>query len=575
MTTNAGPAGGRRAIWCSIWASSQRVTTSRSMTIQDPIRFTHCRCGSARHADWPSCSPIPTVPEEPKGAEPAALVEQAADAVRRVAAAGLLPPGGRVAEYGSPHGGSWLGLLAARGLRPVDGTARSGCDPRLLRHDACGRPGGRASPSARRGWRQAGCCCCSIHSLDTIVRHGQWNALRHGHYAYYSTTALVAMLAAVGFSPRTSWSSASTAAPCCSPPAATRTIWAADGTRRHRPALLAAEARTGVTDPAVVSGLQREVTARAGALHDWLAASADSREDRARLRRCLAGGRAAAPAGVDSDLLPAVADASPAKPACGCRDGDSRHQSGRADRRRAGRGAGLRLRTMTEVREAYPEVEARAANGWTPTAARCSVRSLEQHPQPSQAAPSGGTDAADREPEFVRDLRVRSRRVGHQHLHEALPAQGSCVMASRTLPHAPRRAAPRRFPARAWRTVERVILVGKHQPLADARIRRHSFRAVAASQDPTRSACSIRSICSISRIQVVWNTSAASLSTSLKSLVIDQISRPYFSTRPSHAHGSPLRPSAPASSHRGPRHPNVDTGLSKAGPPRPALISPR
>ena len=61
----------------------------------------------------------PTVPEEPKGAEPAALVEQAADAVRRVAAAGLLPADGRVSEYGSPHGGSWLGLLAARGLRPV------------------------------------------------------------------------------------------------------------------------------------------------------------------------------------------------------------------------------------------------------------------------------------------------------------------------------------------------------------------------------------------------------------------------------------------------------------------------
>src|SRR5499427_4654359 len=54
----------------------------------------------------------PTVPEEPRGTEPAALVAQAADA-------GLLPDGGRVAEYGSPHGGSWLGLLAERGLRPV------------------------------------------------------------------------------------------------------------------------------------------------------------------------------------------------------------------------------------------------------------------------------------------------------------------------------------------------------------------------------------------------------------------------------------------------------------------------
>src|SRR5260370_29739350 len=60
----------------------------------------------------------PTVPEEPKGAEPAALVAQAADAVARVAAAGLLPQGARVAEYGSPHGGSWLGMLVERGLEP-------------------------------------------------------------------------------------------------------------------------------------------------------------------------------------------------------------------------------------------------------------------------------------------------------------------------------------------------------------------------------------------------------------------------------------------------------------------------
>src|ERR1700733_982011 len=67
----------------------------------------------------------PTVPEEPKGTEPAALVSQAADAVARVAAAGLLPAGARVAEYGSPHGGTWLGLLAGRGLRPLDGAGRA------------------------------------------------------------------------------------------------------------------------------------------------------------------------------------------------------------------------------------------------------------------------------------------------------------------------------------------------------------------------------------------------------------------------------------------------------------------
>src|SRR5271156_366113 len=58
----------------------------------------------------------PTVPEEPRGAEPAALVAQAADAMERVAAAGLLPERGVAAEFGSPPGGSWLDGLTRRGL---------------------------------------------------------------------------------------------------------------------------------------------------------------------------------------------------------------------------------------------------------------------------------------------------------------------------------------------------------------------------------------------------------------------------------------------------------------------------
>src|SRR3974390_2708008 len=75
-----------------------------------PLQMWLCAsCGLAQLVD------DPTMPEEPKGTEPAALVAQAADAVELVATAGLLPDGGRVAEYGSPHGGSWLGLLAQRG----------------------------------------------------------------------------------------------------------------------------------------------------------------------------------------------------------------------------------------------------------------------------------------------------------------------------------------------------------------------------------------------------------------------------------------------------------------------------
>src|SRR5271170_5485 len=67
----------------------------------------------------------PTVPEEPRGTEPAALAAQAADAVQRVAAASLLPARGAVLEYGSPHGGSWLDLLADRGLVPAGAGAQA------------------------------------------------------------------------------------------------------------------------------------------------------------------------------------------------------------------------------------------------------------------------------------------------------------------------------------------------------------------------------------------------------------------------------------------------------------------
>ena len=79
----------------------------------DPVYPLLCSsCGLAQlRAD-------PTVPEEPKGTEPAALVAHAADAVEKMNQAGLLPEHGLVAEYGSPYGGSWLALLAARGLEP-------------------------------------------------------------------------------------------------------------------------------------------------------------------------------------------------------------------------------------------------------------------------------------------------------------------------------------------------------------------------------------------------------------------------------------------------------------------------
>jgi hypothetical protein len=252
----------------------------------------------------------PTAPEEPKGAEPAALVAQAADAVARVAAAGLLASGGRVAEYGSPHGGSWLELLAERGLTPVPGGA-----PADVIVDCFGmmHASDQFAALAERAARLAdgGVLLLQYHSLDTIIRCGQWNALRHGHYAYYSTTALAAMLAAHGLRPRMAWHFelyGGTMLLAASRDADGRT-WA-DG---QVASLLEEDARAGVRDPAVLAGLHRNAEARAQGLYDWLAAR---RSDGSTVLGYGAASRAVAllrRAGVDRTLLPAVADAAPAK----------------------------------------------------------------------------------------------------------------------------------------------------------------------------------------------------------------------------------------------------------------------
>jgi len=253
----------------------------------------------------------PTVPEEPRGAEPAALVEQATDAVERVALAGWLPTRARAAEYGSPHGGSWLSLLSERGLVPVgDGEqADVTLDCFGLMHRA-----DQAAALAERAARVApgGVLLLQYHSLATIVRLGQWNSLRHGHYAYYSTAALGRMLATVGFVPRQAWRFDLYGGTILL--AATRGDDAGDiGPGIGVPEVLADEAALGVEDPARVRTLQDSAVSRAEALHRWLA---DQKAAGCTVLGYGAASRAVAllcRAGVDRSLLPAVADASPAK----------------------------------------------------------------------------------------------------------------------------------------------------------------------------------------------------------------------------------------------------------------------
>ncbi|OLT16129.1 hypothetical protein BJF78_15195 [Pseudonocardia sp. CNS-139] len=272
-----------------------------------PLRMWLCAgCGLAQLADDAD------VPEEPLGREPAALTAQRVEAVRELVAAGVLPFGGTALEFPSPHGGTWLGLLAGHGFTAVEGPGRpadvvvDGCfglmhepdqDAALRERMAAVRPGGRL--------------VLQYHSLEAIMAGAQWNALRLGHYAYYSTPAMARMLDAAGF----------TITSAHRFPLYGGTVALTAGRTAERPivdtaaveAVLAPERAAGVLD-----------AARVGALQDSVARTAE--ELRALLVEQRAAGRtvygyAAASravsllrlAGVDATLLAGVADAAPAK----------------------------------------------------------------------------------------------------------------------------------------------------------------------------------------------------------------------------------------------------------------------
>jgi hypothetical protein len=250
----------------------------------------------------------PTVPEEPKGAEPAALVAQAHDAVERVDRAGWLRPGASVIEYGSPHGGSWLELLTARGLSVAadENTADVILDCFGMMHCA-----DQAAAAVERAARLApdGVLLIQYHSVATIIERGQWNSLRHGHYAYYSASALAALFAPAGLALRSAWSFDLYGGTVLL--AMTRAADRAPDESISE--LLTREERLGVRDPEVLRALQHAATASAEGLHAWLAAE---KSEGNKVLGYGAASRAVAllcRAGVGSELLPAIADASPAK----------------------------------------------------------------------------------------------------------------------------------------------------------------------------------------------------------------------------------------------------------------------
>ena len=266
-----------------------------------PLRLWLCAsCGLAQLAE------DGTTPEEPRGVEPAALIAQAQLAVQQVAEAGLLPPGASVAEYGSPHGGSWLDLLIGRGLRVANAAERAdvvvdcfGLMHARDQHAALAERAARLTPG--------GTLLLQFHSLVSIVTGAQWNTVRHGHFAYYSTPALCGMLDSFDLGAVTAWRYDLYGG----------TVLLA-GRRAVQPDRMVrevarAEVARGVSDFSRVRQLQVDASNSADAIVAFL------RDTRAAGARVLGYGAASRAvvllnrAGITSELLPGVVDASPAK----------------------------------------------------------------------------------------------------------------------------------------------------------------------------------------------------------------------------------------------------------------------
>jgi hypothetical protein len=227
--------------------------------------------------------------------------------------------GSSVAEFPSPHGGTFLGLLADHGLRQVEAReADTAADRRTdVVVDACfglmhaaDQFGALRERVARL--RPGGRLVLQYHSLAAILRHGQWNALRHGHYAYYSTPVLHGMLGRLGLTSVAARRFPLYGGTVCL--VATRT---GDGVIVPSGSDVASvvddELTAGVTRPEVLRGLADDAAQAATRLRAYLA------EQRALGLRVVGYGAASRAvallnlAGVDERLLAAIADASPTK----------------------------------------------------------------------------------------------------------------------------------------------------------------------------------------------------------------------------------------------------------------------
>ncbi|BBZ00906.1 hypothetical protein MCHIJ_03430 [Mycolicibacterium chitae] len=128
--------------------------------------------------------------------------EDVTQAVRTADAADLLR-GETVRHFGGAHGGSWLPLLTAMGMRTVyGGPADVVVDSFGAMHDRGQRA---AIAQLAAATAPAGVLLMQFDPVAENLRRGEWDMLSRNHFAYYSLTSLSRLLAAEQMSVVAAW----------------------------------------------------------------------------------------------------------------------------------------------------------------------------------------------------------------------------------------------------------------------------------------------------------------------------------------------------------------------------------
>ena len=213
----------------------------------------------------------PTSPEEPRGVEPAALIAQAEAAVDQADREGYIRPGTRVFEYPSPHGGSWVEQLARRDMVKVtEGQAELLVDIFGMMHDADQRA---ALEERISRMSDDAVLLMQYHTVAAIVRSGIWNALRHGHFAYYSTPVLVEMGRQLGLTAIGVWEYSLYGGTLLLAFAKDGSRWGGQGA--DVTAMIQREVAEGILDPAYVASLGEALSTSVSAIEAYLSQTTD------------------------------------------------------------------------------------------------------------------------------------------------------------------------------------------------------------------------------------------------------------------------------------------------------------